>query len=841
MSKSVSKLQAIRLRGVRQNNLKGIDVDIPLGKYVAVTGLSGAGKSSLVFETLHAEGQRRYVETFSSYTRQFLDLLEKPDLDSAENARPSIAIEQKNTIKTSRSTVGTMTELTDFFKVWFSHVASLYDPDTGEAIHDDNPRTIWDKAEKAWRGKTVIVAFEVKRPDKLSWKEILTNVKAQGYSRFIDSKNVANRVDDDSAVNLVTGKTETSIFVIQDRIPLKKLNYQRFLEAAETALEFGQSELCLFDKECRLLERFSRGLHSPKTGRRFRPAIPALFSFNSPIGACPKCRGFGRVIEIDYRLAIPDKNLSIEEGLIRPFEGQVYGESKADLERACKRLKIPTSKPFNKLSKRHQDIIINGERAYRNRKADEDWDGIVWYGVKGFFNWLEKNTYKMHVRIFLSRYRAYVKCPDCQGTRLQSDALCWKWNSHRLPDLYQMPISELHDLVIENADFASEPKSDAVANRQSDLALEAIKSRLRYLNHVGLGYLTLDRPARTLSGGEVERVTLTSCLGTSLVDTLFVLDEPSVGLHPRDIDRLIKIVRTLVDAGNTVVVVEHDDSMITASDHVLEIGPEPGAKGGKVVFQGDVRKLLSSNSSITGSYLSGRQTIDPPSQLRPFDIQKGSKIHPRIRIRGASKHNIQSLDIDFPLAKFVCISGVSGSGKSTLMNNALYQSLLAERGRSAEDPASIESIECDAEPDEVVLVDQTPISRTPRSNPAVFVDAWDEVRKLFGKLPEAEAQGYTASSFSFNAGDGRCEHCKGLGYEKVEMQFLSDVYVPCPHCNGRRFKPELLDIQFLNHSIADLLDLTIEQAMQLFHEYPKIYDKLSALSQIGLGYLKLGQ
>lgn len=841
MPKSISKLQAIRLRGVRQNNLKDIDVDIPLGKYVAVTGLSGAGKSSLVFETLHAEGQRRYVETFSSYTRQFLDLLEKPDIDSAENARPSIAIEQKNTIKTSRSTVGTMTELTDFFKVWFSHVASLHDPDTGEAIHDDNPGTIWDKAEKAWKGKTVVVAFEVKRPDNLSWKEILKNVKAQGYSRFIDSESVAHRVDDDTAVNLVAGKTETSIFVIQDRIPLKKVNYQRFLEAAETALEFGQSELCLFDNECRLLERFSRGLHSPKTGRRFRPATPPLFSFNSPVGACPKCRGFGRVIEIDYRLAIPDKNLSIEEGLIRPFEGQVYGESKADLERACKRLKIPINKPFNKLSKRHQDIVINGERAYRNRKADEDWDGVVWYGVKGFFNWLEKNTYKMHVRIFLSRYRAYVKCPDCQGTRLQSDALCWKWNGYRLPDLYQIPISELHDLVIDNADLASESKSDAVANRQSDLALDAIKSRLRYLNHVGLGYLTLDRPARTLSGGEVERVTLTSCLGTSLVDTLFVLDEPSVGLHPRDIDRLIKIVRTLVDTGNTVVVVEHDDAMITAADHVLEIGPEPGAKGGKVVFQGDVRKLLSSNSSITGSYLSGRRTIDPPGQLRPFDLQKGSKNQPRIRIRGVSKHNIRKLDIDIPLSRFVCISGVSGSGKSTLMNNALYQSLLSERGRLAEDPAVIESIDCDTEPDEIVLVDQSPISRTPRSNPAVFVDAWDEIRKIFGKLPEAEAEGYTASSFSFNAGDGRCEHCKGLGYAKVEMQFLSDVFVPCPHCNGRRFKTEVLDIRFLGHSIADLLELTIEQAMQLFQEYPKIYDKLDALAQIGLGYLKMGQ
>ena len=841
MPKSVPKLQSIRLRGVRQNNLKNIDVDIPLGKYVAVTGLSGAGKSSLVFETLHAEGQRRYVETFSSYTRQFLDLLEKPDLDSAENARPSIAIEQKNTIKTSRSTVGTMTELTDFFKVWFSHVASLYDPQTGEEIQDDNPRTIWTKAKEAWNGNTVIVAFEVKRPEKLTWKEIFKNVKAQGYSRFIDSENTVHRVDDSAATARIAEIGVDCVFVIQDRIQLKDENFQRFLEAAETALEFGQGELCLFSKDCKLMDRFSRGLHSPKSGRRFRPAIPALFSFNSPVGACAKCRGFGRVIEIDYRLAIPDRNLSIEEGLIRPFEGKVYGESKADLERACKRLKIPTKKPFNKLSQRHQDIIINGECTYRNRKADEDWDGIVWYGVKGFFDWLEKNTYKMHVRIFLSRYRAYVKCPNCEGTRLQPDALCWKWNGFRLPDLYQTPISDLQNFINGKSAKVSDSNSDAVVNRQSDLALEAIKSRLHYLNHVGLGYLTLDRPARTLSGGEVERVTLTSCLGTSLVDTLFVLDEPSVGLHPRDIDRLINIIRNLVNGGNTVVVVEHDDAIITAADHVLEIGPEPGPKGGQIVFQGNVKELASSDSSITGSYLSGRQSIESPSDLRPVNFGKTSKKQPSIRIRGASKHNIQDLDIDIPLARFVCISGVSGSGKSTLLNNVLYQPLLSERGRLAVDPAAIESIDCDSEPDEIVLVDQTPISRTPRSNPAVFVDAWDEVRKLFGKLPEAEAQGYTASSFSFNAGDGRCEHCKGLGYEKVEMQFLSDVYVPCPHCNGRRFKAELLEIRFLNHSIADLLDLTIEQAMQLFQEYPRIYDKLTALSQIGLGYLKLGQ
>lgn len=844
MPQTISDLKSIRLRGVRQNNLKNIDVDIPLGKYIAVTGLSGAGKSSLVFETLHAEGQRRYVETFSSYTRQFLDLLEKPDLDEAENVRPSIAIEQKNTIKTSRSTVGTMTELTDFFKVWFSHVAALYDPATGLPIQDDNPRTIWEKSIDRWPAATAIVTFEVKRPAKLTWLEIFKNVKTQGYSRFINHAGQTFKVDDEKALNALPSESDTAIYVVQDRMRLEKKNLGRFLEAAETALEFGQGELVLFNKDGSQRDRFSRGLHSPSSGKRFRPAIPALFSFNSPIGACPECRGFGRIIEIDYRLAIPDANLSISEGLIRPFEGQVYGESKKDLERACRRLKISIKTPFNQLSPQHQKIIIEGEPDFRKKQDDNEWDGDAWYGVKGFFNWLEKNTYKMHVRIFLSRFRAYIKCPTCGGTRLQPEALCWSWNDYRLPDLYELPIKDLYALVSQSRSASrsslSHPASD-LRNNQSDMAIDAILSRLRYLNHVGLGYLTLNRPARTLSGGEVERVTLTSCLGTSLVDTLFVLDEPSVGLHARDIDRLIQIVRTLTDSGNTVVVVEHDDAMILAADHILEIGPEPGANGGHVVFQGDAKALLASPQSITGNYLSGAQTIDPPPSARPFNLLKRGKSSPRIRIRGASKHNIQKLDVDIPLNRFVCFSGVSGSGKSTLLNNILYQNLLTQQGKLAEDPATLKSLKSDAVLSEIVMVDQAPVSRTPRSNPAVFVNAWDQIRKIFGTLPESQSAGYTASSFSFNAGDGRCEQCGGLGYEKVEMQFLSDVFVPCPHCNAKRFKSGLLEIRFQNHSISDILDLTIAQALQLFQEYPKIEDKLSALDEVGLGYLKMGQ
>ncbi len=737
-----------------------------------------------------------------------------------------------------------MTELTDFFKVWFSHVSALYDPQTGAPIYDDNPQSIWEKSKATHPNKSLILAFEVKKPEKLTWKEILKNIKAQGYSRLFahdtpSSPPTLHRLDDLGDTSCPSWANKTTLHVVQDRIQLSDTNKSRFLEAAETALEFGQGQLLILDKSGDILARHSRGLHSPTSGKTYRPASPPLFSFNSPIGACPKCRGFGRVIEIDYRLAIPDTTKSIEDGLIKPFEGQVYGESKNDLVRACKRAKISTTKPFNKLTQRQQDFVILGEPKYQKLPAGSE-SGGLWYGVKGFFDWLERNTYKMHVRIFLSRFRAYVKCPDCEGTRLQPEALCWKWNDYRLPDLYEIPIDDLQGLIEESV--GSDLVSRLEPNHQASIATDAILSRLRYLNHVGLGYLTLNRPARTLSGGEVERVNLTSCLGASLVDTLFVLDEPSVGLHARDIDRLIQIVRTLTDSGNTVVLVEHDDSMIRAADHVIEIGPEPGAHGGHLVFQGSQAQLLRSKKSITGQYLSGKQQIPVPPTTRSVGacLSRDSK-SPSLHILGASKHNLQDVSLNIPLQRFVCLSGVSGSGKSTLLNAVIYQNLIAQQGLLAEDPAAVTDLSSDIAFDEITLVDQSPVSRTPRSNPIVFVEAWDHIRTLYGKLPQSQENGYTASSFSFNAGDGRCEHCKGLGYEKVEMQFLSDVYVPCPHCNGKRFKTELLEIKHEGHSISDLLELTIAQVMEIFAAYPKIHDKLAALDQVGLGYLKSGQ
>ncbi len=828
--------ECIRLRGVRQNNLKGFDLDIPLGQYVVVTGLSGAGKSSLVFDTLHAEGQRRYVETFSAYTRQFLDLLDKPKVDSIENIRPSIAIEQTNTVKTSRSTVGTMTELTDFCKVWFSHVAECFDPATGEKVEDDNPQTIWAKTHAAHGGQTLIIAFKVSRPASLTWPEILKNLKGQSYVRVLvpGSGSLATHRVDDLLADLGPLAGAAHLFVVQDRVTLAPAHKSRFLEAVEAALHFGQGEVHLFGNpkseipDLKLLElgHYSRGLHSPKTGRTFRAATPALFSFNSPLGACPKCRGFGRVIDIDYRLALPDQSLSLEDGAIKCWESEIYGESKDDLFVWAKRKKIPVNVPFASLTPAQQGFIIDGEPGYGEENG-KTWPQY-WYGLKGFFRYLEKNTYKMHVRVFLSRYRTYNPCPDCGGLRLQPEALCWQWRGRTLPALYQLPVDQL----LATLQDAHPPRGD----RQSGLAYDSILTRLRYLQQVGLGYLTLDRASKTLSGGEVQRVNLTSCLGTSLIDTLFVLDEPSVGLHPRDIDRLIGIIRSLTDAGNTVVVVEHDEAMIRAADHVIEVGPEPGSRGGRIVFEGPVAAMLRAPASITGAYFSGRETVAVPAARRPVPAA-----HPMLHFKNVTKHNLADLSFQLPLQRFVCLSGVSGSGKSTLLNNVIHQGLLGQRLQLTEDPAAIEAIHVDREFSEIVLVDQSPLSRTPRSNPALYTEAWELVRELFASTPAAREAGFSPSSFSFNSGDGRCDHCLGLGYERVEMQFLSDVFVPCPVCESRRFKPEVLAIRWNGHTVADLLATSVTDALPLFAAEPEIQRRLAPLEAVGLGYLTLGQ
>ena len=822
---SASAPTHIRLRGVRQNNLKNLDLDLPLGELIVVTGLSGAGKSSLVFETLHAEGQRRYVETFSPYTRQFMDMLDRPQVDSIENIRPSIAIEQSNTVRTSRSTVGTMTELTDYFKVWFGHVAALFDPETGEKVEDDNPGTMWEKAHELAPGERALLAFRVTRPGKLKWSEIIESLSTQGYARLVEKGRVV-RLND---LETKTLDNDAAIHVIQDRIKLVPNQRTRFIEAAQTALHFGQGELFLLaDDGSRILAHFSEGLHTPGSDRRFSPATPNLFSFNSPVGACDECRGFGRVIEIDDRLVIPDESLTLADGVVRAFQGAVYSESQRDLLRACKKHKVPTDVPFRKLSAKHKRFVVEGEPDYGTTK-EREWPK-AWYGVRRFFKWLESNTYKMHVRVFLSKYRAYIPCPKCGGSRLKPEALCWRWKGYRLPDLYELSV---HELLAQIEAVTPAPDDHRLA-----IALEAILTRLRYLDQVGLGYLTLNRSSRSLSGGETQRVSLTSCLGTALVDTLFVLDEPSVGLHARDIDRLIGILRRLTEAGNTVVVVEHDESVMRAADTILEIGPQPGVNGGQVTFQGTLSQLSATPSSLTGAYLNGAETIPLPARRRP--VSKHGR-QPKLRFQGVEKHNLNGITVTIPLQRFVALSGVSGSGKSTLLDNVIHQGLLARDGKAVEDPARIEKIDTPKDLGQIVMVDQSPVSRTPRSTPVLFVDAWDSIRELFSRTDDAQAAGLLPAQFSFNSGAGRCDHCQGLGHERIEMQFMADVYVTCPICEGRRFKPDVLAIEWNGKNAADVLALTAGEAVLFFADQGKIRRALEPLLEVGLDYLPLGQ
>ena len=803
---------AIRLRGVRQNNLKGFDVDIPVGKLVVVTGLSGAGKSSLVFDTLHAEGQRRYVETFSPYVRQFLELLPSPALDSAENVRPSVAIKQGNAVRTSRSTVGTMTELCDWFKVWFAHRAELIDPASGEPLRPRGPDAAWEDSLARFAERPISLAFAVAKPTALDWPTIAEEFTRAGFSRaFAGGRRL--RLGED-----VIPAEATELLVIQDRVVITPDQASRFHEAALAAFRLGGARLRLLDDDGAELARFSEALESPIDGRRFRPASPALFSFNSPVGACPECRGFGRVIGLDWAKIIPNPALTLAEGAIAPFQGTVYGESQKDLVRACRKAGIPLDVPWKKLSAAHRRFIENGEPGYVPGEYDS-----MWYGVRGFFRWLEGTTYKMHVRVFLSRWRAYESCPKCQGRRFREESLCWRWQGRTLPELYALPVTELRQMLAPLA-----PKD---SRHPADHAHEAILARLGYLEAVGLGYLALDRLSRTLSGGEVQRVNLTSCLGACLADTVFVLDEPSVGMHARDLSRMVGILRSLVAQGNTVVVVEHDESVMRAADWLIEIGPRPGAAGGHLLYQGPPAGILKVKGSATADWLSGRRS---PEARPPRPVGDTT---PRLRVSGATVNNLRDFACSLPLGRLVGLCGVSGSGKSTL----LHQVIGRRDPESGDEAAELKWVKFDRDPVEVALVDQSPATRTPRSNPALYVGAWDAIRTLLGNSPEAKAAGLTPSHFSFNAGEGRCERCGGAGWETVEMQFVSDVALPCPSCHGKRFRDEVLSFHYDGKSVGDLLAMSVTEARGFLGERTPASKQLACLEEVGLGYLAMGQ
>ena len=838
----------IIVRGARQNNLKGLDLDIPLGQLTVVTGPSGSGKSSLAFQTLYAEGQRRYVETFSPYVRQFFDRMDKPLVDRIDGIPPAIAIEQKNNVRSTRSTVGTITEINDYLKLLYARCAHAVDPSSGDVIRPDTSDSIATWCLENFCDQQALILFPVDVPQNTELEPFFAFLQQQGYLRiFLNGRVVRTDTPEEAGFALLPPQ----LYVIQDRILIKKANQHRILEALERALDLGKGTCAISDEgESGTPRSFTTNWSNPLTGFTARPPTPALFSFNNPMGACPKCRGFGRVIGIDLNKAIPDHSRSIHQGCVKPFQGERGEECQRDLELHGARRGLDLDCPFSDLSSEEQSWVLYGERT----SPEDAWENEEWYGVKGFFEWLEGRAYKMHIRVFLSRYRSYTTCSTCRGARLQPEALCFQVDGRTLPEIWRSPVTDLHPWITQ---FTESLQAEGGGiDKTTKLVLSEISNRLRYLCEVGLGYLTLDRATRTLSGGEIERVNLTSCLGASLTNTLFVLDEPTVGLHPRDVGALISVMHGLRDKGNTLLVVEHEEAVMRAADYLLDIGPGAGEQGGEIVAALPGRRafqpgsLRSCPQSSTLPYLLGKHSIPIPRERR----KPGGYIH----IRGASRHNLSKLDVDIPLGVFACVTGVSGSGKSTLVHDVLYQNLaVALQINTDSEPAPLQQLSGAEQITSVKLVDQSPLSRTPRSTPVVYLGAFDLIRQLFAESPDGKLAGTTPGFFSFNSGAGRCERCSGNGFEKVEMQFLSDLYLTCPECQGSRYNQPALEILFEGKSIAEVLALTVTEATSFFArgaaETPRrattkeaatkarILLILRPLEDLGLGYLRLGQ
>ena len=804
----------IRIRGARQNNLKDLDLDLPLNELIVVTGVSGSGKSSLVFDTLYAEGQRRYVETFSPYARQFLDRMDKPLVDRIDGIPPAIAIDQTNPVRTSRSTVGTMTELNDHLKLLFARAAVLHCRGCGRPVRRDTAASIQESLGALSRNHgdpALLLTFPVPIPKNFTEAEIKALLSAQGYTRIHEKRGDV-------------------LQVIQDRFRWSSVDSGRAGDAIEAALKVGQGRLDVYPHASESFAppwRFSSGLHCPDCDISYKDPSPSTFSFNSPIGACETCRGFGRSIGVDYGLVIPDSALSLRQGAVKPWQTESYKECQADLVKFARKRAIPIDTPWRDLTDAERTWVIEGEG---------EWTKNVWYGVRRFFAWLETKAYKMHIRVLLSRYRSYTECSACRGARLKPEALLWRVGKPGIN------IREMMLLPIDGCRrFFAALELPAPLDEAADLLLREIGTRLQYLTDVGLGYLNLDRQSRTLSGGEVQRINLTTALGTSLVNTLFVLDEPSIGLHPRDVGRIVGVMHRLRDAGNTLVVVEHDPKVMQAADRVLDIGPGPGEHGGEIVFFGPIAQLAAAEGSLTADYLYGRRRVETPRTAAPVLPDAGV-----LRLQGAAEHNLKHIDVELPLRRLVCVTGVSGSGKSTLVHDILYPALLRDKGKPTENPGRHRALLGAEQIDDVVMVDQSRIGRTTRSNPASYVGAFDAIRDLFARVPQARERKYTPGTFSFNAGNGRCPACGGNGFEHVEMQFLSDVYLRCPDCDGRRYRAEVLEIKLLRgaappKSIADVLDLTVSEALAFFAADMEVCARLGPLADVGLDYLRLGQ
>lgn len=781
-----------------------------------MTGVSGSGKSSLAFDTLYAEGQRRYMESLSSYARQFLEKMPKPDIESATGIPPAVAIQAKNVVSNARSTVGTQTEVNDYLRALFARVGRLYCPHCkGTEVTSYQTDAVLSRIEASKKERiTVFFPFSLKKISKAEAEALATDFLKQGFERFSLNDQKWIRME---AVSLA-GKKPQEIYIFVDELANTKANHNRMREALELAFQAGQGKLGIQLGET--TEWFSKDLQCSSCRRVFKKPTENSFSFNSPIGACPACQGFGRVIETDWNLVVPDESKSIQEGAIEPWTKSSTRWEQGQLLDFCKRRKIPAKLPWKNLEAKQRKWILSG------------YEGDEYTSVTDFFKYLEKKTYKMHVRIFLNRYRGYAVCPVCHGVRIQPEALSVFLDGKNFADIQEIKISQL---IFFFKDIRLNPNEV----ERAEALLDEIRARLNFLNEVGLGYLTLSRMSRTLSGGEVERIHLASSLGASLVDTLYVLDEPSIGLHERDNLMLIGLLRKLRDLGNTVVVVEHDRAMIESADEVVDLGPRGGEGGGKILYQGPVEGLLKCESSLTGKYLSGKETIERTFSATPSKNGKNQSI----RIQGASAHNLKNCDIEIPLGKLAVLTGVSGSGKSTLLYDVLYNRYQKYRGRavSQEDLGAVKSIKGWESLGDMVLIDQSPIGRSPRSNPATYMGVYDEIRKLFSRLPASKAQGFGPGHFSFNVDGGRCNACKGDGEVKVEMHFLADIYVRCEACGGKRFQKDILAIRYQNKNIDQVLAMTVTEASEFFSKTPAIVKSLSILENTGLGYLRLGQ
>jgi excinuclease ABC subunit A len=802
----------IRIRGGRQHNLRNVDVDIPRGRLTVVSGVSGSGKSSLVLDTLYAEGQRCYVESLSTYARQFLERMPKPDVDWIDGIGPAIAIEQRNEVRSGRSTVGTVTEINDYLRVLFARAGRIRCPDCRAAVDRATPAAVWRQARHRWPADSfLLVCFPLTvsaAGARNGWAESLL---AQGFQRAIVKDRLVRLDEADGGPAPAGGEI---IDVVADRLKLTPRMRTRFIEAIQLAFRQGGGWAVLRDRELQERRTFSSELRCDRCGRIFPEPTPQLFSFNSPQGACPVCNGFGNRLEFSEEKIVPDPDLSLAGGAIKPWRGESFAQAQQALLRFCRRRRIPVSAPFRKLTAAQQRAVLE--------ERDRDFVGAI-----PFLEEMRRKMEKEHHRFFVRRFMDDTTCRACGGTRLRPEALAVRVGNLDLGQIGRMSITEalprLEALRLSRT-------ARAVAGEVKD----EIVHRLRFLGEVGLEYLTLDRLTRTLSGGEAQRIHLANALGSRLVDTLYILDEPTTGLHAEDVGRLIGALRELVAAGNTAVVVEHDLGVLRAGDHFVELGPGAGRLGGRIVFQGPLPELLAEGQTLTAGYLRGERTLAAARRRRPPP-------GPSILVRGARLHNLRELDVRIPLRRFVCLTGVSGSGKSSLMNGCLYEGLTrrAVGGKSRAHPFT--SIHGAETIDHVVRVDQTPIGKTSRSNPATYLQVLAPIRELLAATPEALARGYPPGRFSFNTAGGRCPECQGLGEHRVEMHFMADISVPCEECGGTRFNPATLEIRFRGLNIAEILSLTVEEALAFFAGHTHVSERLWLLKKVGLGYLTLGQ